>query len=447
MKGLSRPTASAPRLNAALRQVLEARHHDPFAVLGLHRRSDGEVLHVLVPRAAYVRLGEDGPWLERVEGTDLFQHRLAEGETLPAHYSLIWEDGHGNRHTIVDPYSFPPQLPDFDLHLFGEGRHWHIHRLLGARPWLADGVEGVLFAVWAPNAERVSVVGDFNHWDGRVHPMRVRGGSGVWELFIPGVAVGALYKFEVRAQGGRILLKSDPYGRQFQLRPDTASLVTAQDTYRWGDAAWLEARGRWDWLHQPSSIYEVHLGSWRRDENGGFLGYRELAHQLVDYLKPLGFTHIELLPITEHPFDGSWGYQTTGYFAPTSRHGTPDDFRYFVDHCHQNGIGVILDWVPAHFPKDAHGLAHFDGTALYEHEDPRKGEHRDWGTLIYNYGRNEVKNFLLASALCWLEDFHLDGLRVDAVAPCFTWIIPAMPATGCPMCTAAIRTWKHGVSA
>jgi 1,4-alpha-glucan branching enzyme len=403
-------------LDASLRQILEARHHDPFAVLGRHSGRHGDILRVLIPRAAYVRLGEDGPWLDRIEGSDLFQYALVEGEVLPQHYTLTWEDGHGNQHAWIDPYTFTPQIPDFDLHLFGEGRHWHIHRLLGARPWMVDGIEGVLFATWAPNAERVSVVGDFNHWDGRCHPMRVRGGSGVWELFIPGLAAGALYKFEIRGQNGQILVKADPYGRQFEMRPATAAQVTSQDPYRWSDSTWMEARTRWDWLHQPSSVYEMHLGSWRRDAHGEFLNYREIAQQLVDYIKPLGFTHVELLPITEHPFDGSWGYQTTGYFAPTSRHGTPDDFRYFVDYCHQHGIGIILDWVPAHFPKDAHGLARFDGSALYEHEDPRKGEHRDWGTLIYNYGRNEVKNFLLASALFWLEEFHLDGLRVDAVA-------------------------------
>ncbi|TAN47937.1 MAG: 1,4-alpha-glucan branching protein GlgB [Methylococcaceae bacterium] len=416
VQGSSRSTTSRSRLDSQCRQILEARHHEPFSVLGRHRRADGEVLRALVPRAAFVRLGEDGPWLDRVEGSDLFQYHLVEGENLPAHYSLTWEDGMGNRTTFIDPYTFAPQIPDFDLHLFGEGRHWHIHRLLGARTWVVDGVEGVLFATWAPNASRVSVVGDFNHWDGRCHPMRVRGGSGVWELFIPGMTAGTLYKFELRSQDGAILLKADPYGRQFELRPATAALVPTPDIYRWQDAAWLEARSRWDWLHQPASIYELHLGSWQRDEHGHFLNYRDLAHQLVEYLQPLGFTHIELLPITEHPLDASWGYQTTGYFAPTSRHGTPDDFRYFVDHCHQHGIGIILDWVPAHFPKDAHGLARFDGSALYEHEDPRRGEHRDWGTLIYNYGRNEVKNFLLASALFWLEEFHLDGLRVDAVA-------------------------------
>ncbi len=276
---------------------------------------------------------------------------------------------------------------------------------------------GVLFAVWAPNAERVSVVGDFNRWDGRRHPMRVRPGTGIWELFIPDIGAGSFYKFEIRNRhSGEVLLKSDPYGQQFELRPNTSSIVTAQSPYQWQDAAWMERRAGADWQHAPMSVYEVHLGSWQRGIEGEFLNYRELARMLVEYVKKMGFTHIELLPITEHPFDLSWGYQATGYFAPTSRFGTPDDFRYFVDHCHQHGIGVILDWVPAHFPKDAHALARFDGTALYEHEDPRKGEHLDWSTLIFNFGRNEVKNFLLSSALYWLKEFHIDGLRVDAVA-------------------------------
>jgi len=289
--------------------------------------------------------------------------------------------------------------------------------LLGAPQHAAGGVAGVLFAVWAPNAERVSVVGNFNRWDGRIHPMRVRGGSGIWELFIPNLCPGDLYKFEIRNRhSSAILLKSDPYGQHFELRPSTATIVTKPNTYAWRDEEWLDKRKSADWLHTPMSIYEVHLGSWRRGGEGEFIGYRELAHQLVEYVKDLGFSHIELLPITEHPYDASWGYQTTGYYAPTSRFGTPDDFRYFIDYCHQHDVGVILDWVPAHFPKDASGLARFDGEALYEHTDPRKGEHLDWGTLIFNFGRYEVKNFLLSSALYWIEEFHLDGLRVDAVA-------------------------------
>jgi 1,4-alpha-glucan branching enzyme len=277
-------------------------------------------------------------------------------------------------------------------------------------------VEGVLFAVWAPNAERVSVVGDFNGWDGRAHPMRVRGGSGVWELFVPDIGTGDYYKFEIRDRSGNIHVKIDPYANAFQQRPETAGRICAKSSFQWGDQTWLAARAEADWQRAPMSVYEVHLGSWRRDADGEFLGYRELAEQLARYVLEMGFTHIELLPVTEHPLDDSWGYQATGYFAPTSRFGTPDDFRWFVDHMHRMGIGVILDWVPAHFPRDTFALARYDGSALYEHADPRLGEHRDWGTLIFNYGRNEVQNFLLSSALYWLDEMHLDGLRVDAVA-------------------------------
>ncbi|CAI8726576.1 1,4-alpha-glucan branching enzyme [Methylocaldum szegediense] len=408
--------AVSAQLDSELQRIILARHHDPFAVLGRHRTPSGDVVRAIIPQAETVRIGESGPEMQRIPGTDLFECRL-EQDSIPQHYRLVWTDKTGQLQSHIDPYTFPPQLADFDLYLFGEGRHWHIYRFLGAHPRTVDGIDGILFATWAPNAERISVVGDFNAWDGRRHPMRVRGSSGVWELFIPELKPGTLYKFEIRnRQQGTVFLKTDPYGRQFELRPNTASIVPSDQAYDWHDDDWMEHRANRDWLHEPMSVYEVHLGSWRRDASGHFLNYRELAEQLVAYVKKQGFSHIELLPITEHPFDGSWGYQTTGYFAPTSRFGTPDDFRYFVDYCHQNGIGVFLDWVPAHFPKDAHGLAHFDGTALYEHEDPRLGEHRDWGTLIYNYGRNEVRNFLLGSALYWLEEFHIDGLRVDAVA-------------------------------
>jgi len=406
----------SPQLDSELQRIVLARHHDPFAVLGRHRTESGDVIRAMIPQAETVWIGEHGPDMRRIPGTDLFECHL-DHDAVPEHYRLFWKDKSGQPHSHIDPYTFPPQLADFDLYLFGEGRHWHIYRILGAHPHAVDGVKGTLFATWAPNAERISVVGDFNAWDGRRHPMRVRGGSGVWELFIPELEPGTLYKFEIRnRQQGTVLLKTDPYGRKFELRPDTASLVVSDRAYDWNDGDWMEARKNRDWLREPMSVYEVHLGSWRRDGQGGFLNYRELAGELVAYVKEQGFSHIELLPITEHPFDGSWGYQTTGYFAPTSRFGAPEDFRYFVDYCHRNGIGVFLDWVPAHFPKDAHGLAWFDGTPLYEHEDPRLGEHRDWGTLIYNYGRNEVRNFLIGSALFWLEEFHLDGLRVDAVA-------------------------------
>ncbi|MCA9266146.1 MAG: 1,4-alpha-glucan branching enzyme, partial [Planctomycetales bacterium] len=316
-----------------------------------------------------------------------------------------------------DPYAFPSILSDFDRYLIGEGRHWDIYERLGAHVREIEGVTGVHFAVWAPNAERVSVVGDFNGWDGTSQPMRNRGANGIWELFIPGMSAGEKYKYRV-TRDGHSIDKCDPYGAAAEVPPRTASIVSDLSKYAWGDEAWLERRKSQNPLEQPVSVYEVHLGSWKRHGTGpcDWLDYRELAHQLVDYCHEMGYTHIELLPVSEHPFTGSWGYQTVGYYAVTSRYGSPEDFMYFVDYCHQNGIGVILDWVPAHFPRDDHGLRRFDGTALYEHDDPRQGEHPDWGTLIFNYGRNEVRNFLLANALFWIDKYHVDGLRVDAVA-------------------------------
>ncbi len=395
---------------------MQARHHDPFSVLGMFPDDAQSLVRVFIPGASNVYIEDPSRPMQRLEGSDFFEWR-GEADGLAQHYRITWYDDQGNENSFIDPYSFTPFLSDFDLHLFGEGKHWHLYQHLGSHVCEVDGIAGVKFATWAPNAERVSVVGGFNRWDGRVHQMRSCGSSGVWELFIPELKHGSLYKFEIRSRDtGFIQLKTDPYAQQFQLRPDTASVIANESDYAWQDQNWLSQRVTTDWLHAPMSIYEVHLGSWQRDEDGGFLNYRELAHRLVDYLQPLGFNFIELLPITEHPLDESWGYQTTGYFAPTSRFGSPDDFRYFVDYCHIHDLGVILDWVPAHFPKDSHGLARFDGSPLYEHEDPRRGEHRDWGTLIYNYGRNEVKNFLLSSALFWLEEFHIDGLRVDAVA-------------------------------
>lgn len=398
-----------------LQRIMQATHHDPFEVLGRHVSGNHAQALVFLPHADQVRIEELDLPLERIPGSDFFEWS-GPAERLPERYRISWLDDDGRRHSHFDPYCFPPLLQHYDLHLFTEGNHWHAYRFLGAHLTTIEGITGTLFAVWAPNAVRVSVVGDFNRWDGRVHPMRSRGESGVWELFLPGLEAGALYKFELRTQGGDVLIKTDPYGNQFQLRPNTACLITPESTHPWQDHDWLENRKGANWQQIPVSIYEVHLGSWQRGEHGEFLNYRELAHRLCDYVREAGFTHIELLPVTEHPLDASWGYQTTGYYAPTSRFGAPDDFRYFVDHFHQHGIGVILDWVPAHFPRDEHALGRFDGTALYEHADPRLGEHRDWGTLIFNYGRNEVKNFLLASAIYWLEEFHLDGLRVDAVA-------------------------------
>ena len=406
-------TASLP---AGLQRLAEARHHDPFEVLGRHPEGERVRVRAFLPDAEWVRLEDSGLDLHRREGTDFFEI-LADANQVPERYRLRWGHKDGGETLRHDPYAFPPQVGDFDLYLFGEGRHWHCYRVLGAHCHTADAIDGVRFVVWAPNAERVSVVGDFNRWDGRVHAMRSRGGGGIWELFIPGLGSGVLYKYEIRnRERGSIHVKTDPYGQEFELRPGTAPRVRAPTRHAWGDADWMARRRHADWLHQPMSVYELHLGSWQRGEHNEFLNYRTLAERIVAHVKPLGFTHIELLPVTEHPLDASWGYQTTGYFAPTSRFGTPDDFRYFVDHCHQHNIGIILDWAPGHFPKDDHALANFDGSPLYEHEDPRKGEHRDWGTLIFNYGRNEVRNFLLASAVCWLEEFHIDGLRVDAVA-------------------------------
>ena len=408
--------SESAEISPDIQRLLEARHHDPFTLLGKHSYADQDLVRVFIPGAAWVRIAENGAALKRIGNTDLFAWHGPAGQ-VPDRYRLIWRDSHGAEHVTYDPYCFTPQLSDFDLHLFGEGKHWHAYRMLGAHKHQADGINGVLFAIWAPSAERVSVVGDFNSWDGRCHPMRIRSGGGVWEIFIPGLGVGQPYKYEIRTRhSDRILLKTDPYGQHFELRPATASRIPEQQPYPWQDGSWMEQRRNFDWQREPLSIYELHLGSWRRDEYGNFLNYRELASALVEHLQQTGFTHIELLPVTEHPLDASWGYQTTGYFAPTSRFGEPDDFRYFVDHCHRHNIGVLLDWAPAHFPRDAHGLAEFDGTALYEHHDPRRGEHRDWGTLIYNYGRNEVKNFLISSAIYWLEEFHIDGLRVDAVA-------------------------------
>jgi 1,4-alpha-glucan branching enzyme len=404
------------------RQILDdaallhaGRHPDPFAVLGRHGRGDQTIIRAFWPGARGVRLADIGQSMRRVAETDLFEWRGATGLLPPQYYRLIWTDSDGRERIGHDPYSFPPQLSLYDLHLFNEGRHLHAYRVLGARHRLADGIPGVLFAVWAPNAERVSVTGDFNGWNGLSHPLRRRGH--VWELFVPGVAAEARYQFELRVrETGELLRKSDPYGRGFERRPAVRSIVADSVTHSWRDDRWMARRRRQNWSQTPLSVYEVHLGSWQRDSSGDYLSYRELAPRLAAYAGSLGFTHIELMPITEHPLDASWGYQTTGYFAPTSRHGTVSDFRWFVDYCHQAGIGVILDWVPGHFPKDAHGLALFDGTHLYEYEDPTRREHRGWGTLVFNYSRTQVKNFLLASACFWLEECHLDGLRVDAVA-------------------------------
>ncbi len=405
-------------LPPGLRAVLRGESHDPFEWLGPHAVPEGECVRALLPQAERAWLEGQGE-MQRVEGTDLFEYLLppTRAAALPAHPALLWEEkGDGSRHRQLSPYSFDPLLGDEDLYYFGEGRHHHAYRMLGAQPCEVDGIAGVRFAVWAPGARRVSVVGDFNAWHGLRHMMRVRGNSGVWELFVPGLGEGDLYKFEILGPAGQLVLKTDPYARRMMLRPDTACRVAALEGYDWGDDVWMARRSQWDWQHAPMSIYELHLGSWQRAPDGGFLGYRAIAERLVPYVRELGYTHVELMPVMEHPLDESWGYQVTGYYAPTARFGGPDDLRHLIDALHQAGIGVILDWVPGHFPRDEFALARFLGEPLYEHPDPRRGEHRDWGTLIFDYGRNEVRNFLLSNAVYWLEEFHADGLRVDAVA-------------------------------
>ncbi|HEY7207662.1 MAG TPA: 1,4-alpha-glucan branching protein GlgB, partial [Gaiellaceae bacterium] len=385
-------------------------------VLGAHEANGGVVVRTLRPAAARVVVRPAGVEAELRDPEGLWE-ALLPGETLPLDYELEVDYPDGNSYTLRDPYSFLPTLGDLDLHLVSEGRHEQLYERLGAHVREIAGVVGTAFAVWAPNARSVSVVGDFNSWDGRLHPMRSLGSTGIWELFVPGVAEGHRYKFEVRTQAGAVRIKADPVAFAAEVPPANASVIH-RPRHEWHDAEWLERRRASDPLREPISIYEVHLGSWRRNplEGNRSLGYLELADELADYVRDLGFTHVELLPVMEHPFAGSWGYQVSGYFSPTARFGSPDDFRGFVDRLHQSGIGVILDWVPAHFPRDDWALARFDGTALYEHRDPRRGAHPDWGTLVFNLARNEVRNFLLANALYWVLEHHADGLRVDAVA-------------------------------
>ncbi|MEO8158374.1 MAG: 1,4-alpha-glucan branching protein GlgB [Betaproteobacteria bacterium] len=398
-----------------LEALVGARHHDPFGLLGLRRTGRDWSLRVFRPYASdvAVRTATGFELMKRIHPQGVFAWQGAEAPARPVQLRV---NEAGREFDSFDPYSFAPAISADDLYLFNEGRLEQAYRILGSRIEQRDGVDGTCFACWAPNASRVSVVGDFNRWDGRSHPMSAHGASGVWELFIPGVDAGTLYKYEIRNRAsGEVFVKSDPYARHHELRPGTATQVI-NDVYVWGDEQWMSARARWDWLHAPINIYEVHVGSWRRHPDGRFYNYAELAQSLIPYVVEMGYTHIELLPISEHPLDESWGYQTTGYFAVTSRFGSVDGFKAFVDACHQAGIGVLLDWVPAHFPTDAFSLARFDGTALYEHEDPRLGFHQDWGTHIFNYGRKEVKSFLLSSAHYWLAQCHIDGLRVDAVA-------------------------------
>ncbi|MDJ0928373.1 MAG: 1,4-alpha-glucan branching protein GlgB [Gammaproteobacteria bacterium] len=404
-------------LEPNLRRLVDGRHHDPFEVLGRHPSGDGQVfVRAMQARVLGIELADGDHPLQRVGNTDLFEARVPES-SLPERYRIRVKHDDGREEILWDPYCFGPQLGESDLEAWQQGRHTRAYQFLGSHPVTVDGIAGVRFAVWAPNAERVSVVGDFNAWDGRCHPMRVRGHHGVWELFVPELGPGTLYKYEIRNRNtGNILIKTDPFGRATELRPANASAVAAATNYQWADADWMQARPGADWLHEPMSVYELHAGSWRRDADGFPLNYRVLAEELAPYLQSLGFTHVELMPLTEYPLDESWGYQPTGYFAPTTRYGSADDLRVFVDRMHQAGIGVILDWVPGHFPKDDHGLASFDGSPLYEYGDPLKGQHPDWGTMVFNYDRQEVRSFLLSSAIYWLEDFHFDGLRVDAVA-------------------------------
>jgi 1,4-alpha-glucan branching enzyme len=430
------PVAGAPeappRLEVELEALARAEHGEAFRLLGPHmvEREGGRriLVRTMQPYATAVSVvlsgGETIPAkrLELGDGADgIFEALMPPAcqylEARDYRLRIQWDNSSVSE--MPDAYAFPPVLTDFDLHLLGEGSHWQSYEKMGAHVREIAGVQGVEFAVWAPNALRVSVVGDFNRWDGRVHAMRARGNSGVWEIFVPELAEGVVYKYEIRSRLGELpFLKADPYAFEAELRPKSGSVVATLDGYGWNDNDWMHARARREWLAEPISIYEVHLGSWRRvpEENNRWLTYREIADQLIPYVRQMGYTHIELMPVMEHPFDGSWGYQTIGYFAATSRYGKPKDFMYLVDRCHQENIGVLLDWTPAHFPADAHGLAEFDGTHLYEHADPRQGRHPDWGTLVFNYGRSEVRGFLSSSALFWMDKYHIDGLRVDAVA-------------------------------
>ncbi len=416
---LDRLLSVEPEALDALRRV---EHFNPHSILGAHPVDEalggGVIVRAFHPDAEacdLVAAGEEARPMQPLGG-GVFGVVLRE-KSLPLKYRLRFTFPGGSTWERGDPYAYLPTVGDMDLYLFGEGTHKRLYDAFGARAMVVDGVPGTSFSVWAPNAKRVSVVGEFDNWDGRLLPMRSLGSSGVWELFIPGVAPGQLYKYEIKTQSGDLRTKTDPLARQMQCPPQTASVVTESD-YHWNDSEWIREREAKDITREPVNIYELHVGSWARvpEEGHRSLSYRELAPRLVEYLKKLGYTHVEVMPLAEHAFYPSWGYQVTGYYAPTARYGDPDDLRFFVDYCHQHGIGVIMDWVPAHFPKDDFALRRFDGTALYEHEDTRRGEHPDWGTLIFNYGRAEVRSFLVSNALYWLNEFHIDGLRVDAVA-------------------------------
>ena len=408
-----------------IKKLVSGELHDPFALLGAHPLTLGSTplvaVRTLLPGARSVAVLDLEPDREiaarRLHDQGLFEAVL-EGPRTISPYRLKVDFGTGLISTFYDCYSFLPVLSDDDLYLFNQGNHYRIYDKLGAHPWRQQDVSGALFAAWAPAAVRLSVVGDFNQWDGRRHQMRSRGVSGMWELFVPHLGPGLLYKFEILTRNREILIKADPFAFRFEQRPKTAAVVHDLGGYEWQDHEWMAARAQKDPLAAPLAIYEAHLGSWRRrsEDNNRWLSYREAAEELIPYLKDMGFNCVQFLPLAEHPFDGSWGYQVTGYYAPTSRFGTPEDLMYLVDRCHCEGIAVLFDWVPAHFPRDAHALEYFDGTHLYEHADPRQGVHQDWDTLIFNYGRNEVSNFLVANALFWFDKYHVDGLRIDAVA-------------------------------
>jgi 1,4-alpha-glucan branching enzyme len=406
-----------------LHSLVELIHQSPHSLLGMQPLGGGAglVVRVFLPDAAKVEVqpvhekGKPRFTLKRIHESGLFEGTTKAAKDVYA-YDLVITNHQGQTRRTRDAYSFLPTLGESDLYLFGKGDERRIYEKLGAQLRVIDGVPGTSFAVWAPNAQRVSVVGDFNQWDGRFHSLRLLGASGVWEIFIPGVGIGAHYKFEIRDAHGKIKLNTDPCGFFFEIAPKNAAIVWDTRQFKWNDGAWLKRRRECDALRSPMSIYEVHVGSWRKKTANESWSYRELAEPLVLYVKRMGFTHVEFMPVAEHAFYPSWGYQVTGFYAPTSRFGTPEDFQFLVNALHEAGIGVIIDWVPAHFPRDEWALAKFDGTALYEHEDPRKGAHQDWGTLIFNFGRNEVNNFLVANALFWLDRFHIDGLRVDAVA-------------------------------
>ncbi len=407
-------------------ELMEGKLNAPKHLLGIHDYGMGQIITVFRPHAAEVKVtsaaGKKVHVMEKITDEGFFAIYFAKKEYMGNQYRIVTTYEDGTTVDTADAYAFDSQITEFDSYLFAEGNNYKIYEKFGAHPMTIDGVKGTYFAVWAPHARRVSVVGDFNMWDGMLNPMQLKSTSGIYELFIPDVKPGAVYKYQILTRYGELLYKSDPYGNQAQMRPDNASVVADLTKYKWKDTEWITKRdkhGRTDRMREPMAIYEMHLGSWKKkveDSDNGFFSYRELAPMVADYIKDMGYTHIELMGIAEYPFDGSWGYQVTNYYAPTSRYGTPDDFMYFVDYMHSRGISVILDWVPAHFPRDAHGLGRFDGMPLYEHPDSRRGEHPDWGTYIFDYGRTEVINFLTANALFWVDKFHIDGLRVDAVA-------------------------------